>query len=60
MKKYVKGVKDWTMDCLKSPKPGCLEGEERKRTTLRVIKLTRDPLRPMFYRGSVKIEEHEV
>ena len=57
LRDYMKGVKDWVIDCLKRPETGC---QRRKKITLRVIKLTRDPLRPLLYRGSAKVEEYEV
>ena len=59
-KERMKGLKDWAIDCLKGPAMECREGEGRTRTTLRLIKLNRDPLRPLFFCGSVKIEEYEV
>ena len=35
----VKDVKDVAIECLKKPEIGCQEGEGKKKTTLRVIKL---------------------
>jgi len=36
----VHGVKDLAMNSLRKAKPGCQEGERRKRTTFRLIELT--------------------
>lgn len=60
LREHMKGVNDWAMCCLESPKTGYQEGERRKRTTFRAIKLTRNPLYPMFYRVSVNVEEQGV
>lgn len=64
----MKGVRDWAIECLKKPETECQEGEGRKTTTLRVIKL--DPLLtelsygypelPRFVLGSVNVGEYEV
>ena len=57
---YMKDLEEWTIDCLrrqttgrsKRGKMGCLEGEGRKRITLRIIEFSDD--------YSVKVREHEV
>ena len=36
--KEMKGLVEWTIDCLKGPKVECREEEEGKRTTLRVVR----------------------
>ena len=59
LRKHMKGVNDWAIHCLKGQKMGHQEGEGRKRTTLKAIKLTRDP-RSMSNLVSVNAEEHEV
>ena len=51
----VKGLKDWVMNCLKS-ETGRQEGEGRKKTTLRVIKLSPD--RALL--SSVEVEVYTV
>ena len=51
----VRSLKKWTIECLKS-EVGYREGERRKRTTIRVIRL--GPDRP--FPGSVEVEEYEV
>lgn len=56
MEQEVKGLKDWTIECLKKSKVRRQEGEGRKRTTLRVIELSPD--RPLL--GSVEVEVYEV
>jgi len=64
----MKGVENWTIDCLKRPETGLHERRGRE-TMLRVIELSSvfnlfprrgdgDLLR--FHVGSVKVEEHEV
>ena len=51
-------MRNLAIDCLKSPKSGS-EGEEgRKRTTVRVIRLSSD--HPHLDLGSVEVEEYEV
>lgn len=60
---WVNDVKDLAIDCLKKREMGCREGEGRKRTTLRVIKLGRYRLPGKHSRGSVRVElveEYEV
>ena len=37
--KQTKDLEEWAADCLKEPETGYLEEEERKKTTLRVIKI---------------------
>ena len=56
LRKYMKGVNDWAIHCLKG---GNQEGEGKKRAKLKTVKLTRDP-RSMFNRVSVNAETHEV
>lgn len=51
----VKGLKDWMINCLKS-ETGRQEEEGRKKTTLRVIKLSPD--RPLL--SSVEVEVYTV
>ena len=53
------GVKDLVINCLKEPGRGCREGEGRKKTTVRVVKLVGDPP-PYSYLDSAKVEEYEV
>jgi len=54
-------MKGLAMDSLETPKTECQEGGGRKRTTVRVVKLTRAPYtRPGFHPGYVNIEECEV
>ena len=60
LKEHMMCAKNRAIECLKGQKTACQEIEGGKRTTLRVIELTREPLRPMFYRGSMKVEEYEV
>ena len=69
LRKQMKGVEDWTIECLKRPKIGPQERNGKKETMLRVIELSSvfdqvprigddDLLR--FHVGSVKVEEREV
>ena len=61
LRKYMKVVKGWAIDGSKRPELGRKRPEsERKRATLRVIEMTREPLRPMFYQRSAKVEEYEM
>ena len=50
-----KDLEGWSIDCLKQPRTGCLEGEGRK-TTFRVIQFS--SCYPT--QSSVKVEEREV
>jgi len=51
-------IKDLAMDCLKAQKMECQEEEGRKRTTVRVVKLT--PATPRgSHPGYVNVEECE-
>ena len=43
LREQVEGVKDLAVDCLEKSTPGRLEGEGRKRVTLRVVELTPCP-----------------
>ena len=60
MEEYMKDLEEWAIDCLRRPttgrskraKIGCLEGEGRKRTTLRIIEFSDH--HPM------KVREYEV
>ena len=54
LRNYVKAMKDWAIDDSKRPETG------RKKTTLRVIELTREPLPSMSYQYPVKVEEYEM
>ena len=53
-------MKNLAIDCLKSLKKGGREGEERKKTTVRVVMLNSARSGPRCHPGFVKVEEHEV
>jgi len=57
----MKGVKNWTIDCLKRAEMGCRKGGQ-KAMTLRVIELSSDGDDDLlrFYLSSVKVEEYGV
>ena len=42
MEKHVKGLGEWAGECLKKGETGCLDGEARKRITLRTIEFSYD------------------
>ena len=42
LEEYMTDLEEWTIDCLKRPKTGCLEEEGRKRITLRIIEFGYD------------------
>ena len=52
LEKHVKGVGEWAMECLEKARTGCLEGEGRKRITVRTVEFTSD--------HPVKVKEYEV
>ena len=37
LEKHVKDLGEWAIECLEKAKTGCLEGEERKRITVRTV-----------------------
>ena len=51
--------KDLVINCFKEPETGYQEGEGRKKITVRVIELVRDPP-PYAYLHFVKVEVYEV
>ena len=55
-----KGPEDFVIDCLKTSQLGRGEGEGRKRTTVRVVRLSSALPRPNYYPGSVEVEEYGV
>ena len=57
MRKQTEDMRDWAIDCLKKPKTGFQEGEERerKRITLRVFMF--GPGRPCHSSGEVEVFE---
>ena len=58
--KQMKGMKDFVIDCLKTSQLGRREGEGRKRTTVRAVRLSSALLRPNYYPGSAEVEEYGV
>lgn len=49
-------VRDLVIDCLRSPKLGCEEGEGRKRTMVKIVRLSSVRSRPHPDPGFVKVE----
>ena len=56
----VRGMKDFAIDCLKTLKSGRHEGDGRKRTMVRVVRLSVTLPHPDYGPGSVEIEKYEV
>ena len=52
LEEHVKGLEEWAIECLKKGETGCLDGEARKMTTLRIIEFS--------YDHPVKVKEYEV
>ena len=52
LEKHVEGLGEWAIECLKKQETGCLEGEGRKRITLRTVEFS--------CRYPVKVKEYEV
>ena len=52
LEKYVGDLREWAIECLEKAKTGCLEGEERKRITLRTVEFG--------YIHPVKVREYKV
>ena len=53
-------MKDFAIDCLKTLKSGRLEGGGRKRTVVRVVRLSLTHPHPEYSPGSVGVEEYVV
>ena len=60
LRKQAKAMKDFTIDCLKTLKSGRHEGGGRKRTVVRVVRLSVTLPHPDYGPGSVEVEEYEV
>ena len=56
LRKRIKDVEEWAMDCLKKSKMGRLEGEGGKRATLRIIEFGHDHRS----RSSVEVKKYEL
>ena len=54
------GLKDWLIECLRKPDTGCQDGEGRKMTRLRVIKLGPDDPYGESHLDSLTVGECEV
>jgi len=59
-KEQAGGLKGWAMANLKKAETRCLEGEGRKRTTLRVIELSANGSLEGSHLDSLTVEEYEV
>ena len=59
LKNEVSGLKDCAVARLKQPRTGCLEGEGRKRTSVRVIELGTYGSLELYYLTSLAVEECE-
>ena len=53
-------MKDFAIHCLKTLKPGRHKGEGRKRTMVRIVRLSFALPHPEYRPGSVEVEEYEV
>ena len=60
LRKQAKGLKDFAIDCLKTSQIRRHEGEGRKRTTVKVVRLSSALPCPNYYPGSVEVEVYEV
>ena len=56
LRKHMKDVEEWAMDCLKKSKMGRLEGEGGERATLRIIEFGHDHRS----RSSVNVKTYEL
>ena len=52
LERHVKDLGEWTIECLEKARPECLEGEERRRITLRTVEFSNH--------YPVKVKEYEL
>ena len=60
LREQARGLKDFAIDCLRTSQIKRQEGEGRKRTTIRVVRLSSALPCPDDYLCSVEVEEYEV
>jgi hypothetical protein len=60
LREHVDSAKDVAINCLKELDTGGLEGEGRKKTTVRVVELVAGSPYPNFHLNYVRVEEYEV
>ena len=56
----MRGMKDFAIHCLKTLKSGRHKGERRKRTMVRIVRLSFALPHPEYRPGSVEVKEYEV
>ena len=60
MREHVRGMKDFAIHCLKTLRPGRHKGEGRKRTMVRIVRLSAALPHSDYCPDPVEVEEYEV